>query len=92
MARFKVATADGYEIVVEHRSETPEDFAAGIKDRQIIEATEIIRSSACGSEKRYNIVLCTSWRQGRHSLRRGRRSSSTRCPLTHAPALLLAWR
>jgi hypothetical protein len=41
MARFKVATVDGYEIVVEHQSETPEDFAAAIKDRKTIETTKI---------------------------------------------------
>jgi hypothetical protein len=45
--------------MVEHQSERPEDFAAAIKDRQIVEATEIIRSSAGGSEKRGMIVLFT---------------------------------
>jgi len=59
MARFKVATADGYEIIVEYSSETPEDFAAAIKGRETIEATEIIRSSAGGNEKRGRIVLFT---------------------------------
>ena len=34
MARFKIATVDGYEITVEHPSETPEDFAAATKDRK----------------------------------------------------------
>jgi hypothetical protein len=57
MARFKIATVDGYEVMVEHQSETPEDFAIAIKDRQTIEATEIIRTSAGGSDKRGKIVL-----------------------------------
>ena len=59
MARFKIATVDGYEVMVEHPSETPEDFAAAMKDHTTIEATEIIRSSAGGSEKRGKIVLFT---------------------------------
>jgi hypothetical protein len=42
MARFKVATVDGYEITVEHQSETPErDFGAAMQGRETIEATEM---------------------------------------------------
>jgi hypothetical protein len=59
MARFKIATVDGYEVMVEHPSETPEDFAAAMKDSKTIEATEIIRSIAIGSEKHGKIVLFT---------------------------------
>jgi hypothetical protein len=59
MARFKIATVDGYEITVEHPSETPEDFAAAMKDHTTIEATEIIRGSHGEPEKRGKIVLFT---------------------------------
>ena len=45
MARFKVATVDGYEIIIEHDAETPADLATAMKDRKTIDATEIIRSS-----------------------------------------------
>ena len=59
MARFKVATVDGYEIVVEHQGETPEDFAGAMKDRKTIEATEIIRGSHGEREKLGKIVIFT---------------------------------
>jgi hypothetical protein len=59
MARFKIATLDGYEIVVEHHCETPEDFAAVMNGRKMIEATEIIRGSHGEPEKRGKIVLFT---------------------------------
>jgi hypothetical protein len=59
MARFKIATVDGYEIVAEHQSETPEDFATAMNGRRTSEVTEIIRSSHGESEKRGNIVLFT---------------------------------
>jgi hypothetical protein len=57
MAWFRVATVDGYEVMVEHPSETPEDFATAIKGSNTLNAAEIIRSSAGGSEKRAKIVL-----------------------------------
>jgi hypothetical protein len=60
MARFKVATVDAYEITVEHRSETPADFAAAMQGRPTIDATEIIRGSPTASEKRGKIVIFTA--------------------------------
>jgi hypothetical protein len=57
MARFKVATVDGYEITIEDQRETPADFAAAINGRKTIEVTEIIRGSHGEREKRGKIVL-----------------------------------
>ena len=59
MARFKVATVDGYEITVEHQSETPDEFAAAMEGRRTIDATEIVRGSPAASEKQSKIVLFT---------------------------------
>jgi hypothetical protein len=59
MARFKVATVDGYEITVEDQRETPVDFAAAMNGRKTIEATEIIRGSHGEPEKRGKIALFT---------------------------------
>ena len=59
MARFKVATADSYEITVEDQRETPPDFAAAMNGRKTIEVTEIIRGSHGEPEKHGKIVLFT---------------------------------
>ena len=59
MARFKIATVDGYEVMVEHPSETPEVFVAAMNGHKTIEATEIIRGSHGEPEKRGKIVLFT---------------------------------
>jgi len=59
MARFKIATVDGYEVMVEHQSETPEVFVAAMNGHKTIEATEIIRGSHGEPEKRGKIVLFT---------------------------------
>jgi hypothetical protein len=44
--------------MVKHPSETPEDFASAMKDRKTIEAAEIIRSGASGSEREAREDLC----------------------------------
>jgi hypothetical protein len=52
MARFKIATVDGYEITVEHPSETPEDFRSTAGSRpELLLKVEILHDGGAGARR-----------------------------------------